>query len=336
MILDLEHFITRERPYWDELEQSIKQQEGEPGATRSLDRVRRFHYLFQRASADLSKLATFSGQPEVRQYLERLVARAYVELHGEQDRTLRFSPWEWISRTWPSCFRRHAGAFWLAVSISMLGALFGGFVLDKDRENMYAMIPPQFAHVLQDPSERVAKEEKTFSGEADPLDGARSSFAGHLMMNNIKVAIKAMAFGMTYGVLTIVVLFYNGVILGVVGFDYVRAGETEFLLGWLLPHGVPELTAIFMGGQGGLMIARAIIGWGTDLGFRARFRAIRADLATVIGGCIVLLIYAGIIEAFFSQYHYPVIAYSTKIAFGVVELVLLVAFLKFAGRKFAK
>jgi hypothetical protein len=45
----------------------------------------------------------------------------------------------------------------------------------------------------------------------------------------------------------------------------------------------------------------------------------------------VMLVWAGIIESFVSQYHQPVIPYSIKIAFGSVELALLVWFLS-SGR----
>jgi hypothetical protein len=40
-----------------------------------------------------------------------------------------------------------------------------------------------------------------------------------------------------------------------------------------------------------------------------------------------MLIWAGIIEAFFSQYHEPVLPYAVKIAFGLIELALLWVFL---------
>ena len=48
-----------------------------------------------------------------------------------------------------------------------------------------------------------------------------------------------------------------------------------------------------------------------------------------------LLVWAGLIEAFFSQYHEPVLPYAAKIVFGVVELVLLVAYLSRCGREAA-
>jgi len=45
-----------------------------------------------------------------------------------------------------------------------------------------------------------------------------------------------------------------------------------------------------------------------------------------------MLIWAGFVESFFSQYHEPVLPYSLKISFGCVELVLLTCFLAFSGR----
>ena len=49
-------------------------------------------------------------------------------------------------------------------------------------------------------------------------------------------------------------------------------------------------------------------------------------------GVAVLLAWAGLVEAFLSQYHQPVISYGAKITVGVVQLVVLVGFLGLAGR----
>ena len=128
-------------------------------------------------------------------------------------------------------------------------------------------------------------------------------------------------------------LFYNGVILGAVALDYVLAGETAFLLGWLLPHGVIEIPAIVLAGQAGLVLAGALIGWGRSISLKERLRNISGDLVTLIMGVAVMLIWAGIVEAFFSQYHEPVIPYEVKIGFGVLEFILLILFLAKSGRK---
>jgi uncharacterized membrane protein SpoIIM required for sporulation len=111
----------------------------------------------------------------------------------------------------------------------------------------------------------------------------------------------------------------------------VRDGQLLFLLGWLMPHGVIEIPAIIVGGQGGLVLAGALIGWRGKNTRRKRLSEVRADLASLAGGMAMMLVWAGIVEAFISQYHQPVLPYSVKIALGTVELVLLITYLSRSG-----
>jgi uncharacterized membrane protein SpoIIM required for sporulation len=138
---------------------------------------------------------------------------------------------------------------------------------------------------------------------------------------------------MTWGVGTVLLLFSNGVMLGAVVADYLQAGQSAFLVGWLLPHGAIEIPSILLAGQAGLMLAGALLGRPGAHSVGRRFRAVVPDVVTLIGGVAVLLVWAGLVEAFFSQYHEPVIPYGIKIAFGLVELTLLILFLEFAGRQ---
>ena len=329
MIIDLQRFITSERPYWTELESLLYKMEFDPKQVLNLATVRRFHYLYERAAAGLAKVNTFASEPDTRRYLESLIARAYGEFHETRDRRHRFVPLVWFFQTLPQTFRRHARAFWLSVGITMAGAVFGGLAVAFDPDAKAAILPEMFANHLNDPSERVAREEHRTRHESA---GQMSTFSARLMVNNIKVSINALALGLSWGIGTIVLLFYNGIILGLIAVDYVAAGQTVFLLGWLLPHGVIELPAVLMGGQAGLVLAGALIGWGQRRGLRARLRAVTPDLTTLIFGVALMLVWAGLVEAFFSQYHEPVLPYAVKITFGCLELALLVAFLSRAGQ----
>jgi uncharacterized membrane protein SpoIIM required for sporulation len=143
----------------------------------------------------------------------------------------------------------------------------------------------------------------------------------------------ALAFGLTFGVGTLILLFYNGVILGAVAADYILAGQGLFLAGWLLPHGSVEIPAILLGGQAGLVLAGALIGWGEHTSRSQRLRAVARDLVAIVAGAAALLVWAGTVESFISQYHQPVIPYAVKIAFGLCELAALVLFLGWAGRE---
>ena len=327
MIIDLQKFITEERLFWRELEQVLNNVEKRPEVKFSLSQLERFHYLYQRASADLAKFKTFSAEPNTRVYLESLVARAFGEIHETRQKPHRLAPVHWFFSTFPQTFRRHINAFWICLAAMLVGGAFGGFVIATDPDAKQVLLP--FSHLLGDPSDRVAQEE---SAQKDRLEGSKSSFSSYLMTHNIKVSIFTLALGMTWGIGTLIMLFYNGVILGAVTLDYVLAGETPFLLGWLLPHGAVEIPAIILAGQAGLVLAGALIGWGKPISLKARLRKISGDLVSLIFGIAIMLTWAGIIEAFFSQYHEPVIPYVVKIGFGLVELTLLVLFFAKAGK----
>ncbi|CAB1064541.1 FIG00838073: hypothetical protein [Olavius sp. associated proteobacterium Delta 1] len=327
MIIDLQKFITEERPFWSELEGVLDKLERRPELKLTLAQLERFHYLYQRASADLAKIKTFSAEPNTRTYLESMVARAFGEIHESREKPHRLAPLHWFFTTFPQTFRRHIKAFWICLAAMLVGSLFGGFVLVTDPDSKQVLLP--FSHLHGDPSDRVAKEE---SAQNDRLKGAKSSFSSYLMTHNTKVSIFTLALGMTWGIGTLIMLFYNGVILGAVALDYVLAGETTFLMGWLLPHGAIEIPAIILAGQAGLVLAGALIGWSKPISLKMRLRKISGDLVTLIFGIAIMLTWAGIIEAFFSQYHEPVIPYAVKIGFGMLELMLLVLFLARSGR----
>jgi uncharacterized membrane protein SpoIIM required for sporulation len=327
MIIDLQRFVASERAFWTELERVLNQLETNPSSRMKLDELSRFHLLFERAAADLARLNTFSAEPETRRYLENLVARAYGEIHESHSGHRRLYPLQWFFQTLPQTFRRHIKAFYMSLAITLAGCAFGGLAIALDPDSKPVLMP--FSHLMQDPAKRVAEEEKATQ---DRLSGFKSSFSAYLMTHNTRVSILTLALGMTYGVGSAIMLFYNGVMLGAVAVDYVRAGQTKFLLGWLLPHGVIEIPAILIAGQAGLMLAFALIGWGKRIPLRSRLREVSKDLVTLIFGVGVMLIWAGFVEAFLSQYHEPIIPYSVKISFGVIELMLLILFLTKSGR----
>ena len=327
MILDLDRFIREERRYWAELEDRLDAIEKDSVQSMGIAELKRFHYLYQRASADLAKIVTFSAERELRGYLESIVGRAFSEIHETRQKPHRLAPIHWFFNTFPATFRRHHRAFWISLMITMLGFAFGGGAISFDPGAKDALMP--FPHLRMDPSERVQREQ---SAEKDRLQGRKATFSSYLMTHNTRVSMLALGLGMTWGIGTILLLFTNGVLLGAVALDYIMAGETRFLLGWLLPHGSIEIPAILLAGQAGLVLAYAVIGWGKPVSLSARLRAVSGDLVTLIIGIAIMLVYAGIVEAFLSQYHEPVIGHDYKIAFGIMELVLLALFLARSGK----
>jgi uncharacterized membrane protein SpoIIM required for sporulation len=326
-MIDLARFIDSERTYWKELEILLDRLEAEPERRLQLDEIERLHYLYERCSADLVRLDTFSTEPRLREFVESLVARSYTEIH-ETRAPGRKIPWRAVLGAFPRAFRRRVNAFWLALALTVGGTLFGGAAVLLDPQAKMVLMP--FPGLMVSPAERVRQEE---SATSDRLRGSKATFAADLMTHNIRVTVMTLAFGMTFGIGTIILLFYNGVILGAVAADYIGGGQTTFLAGWLLPHGATEIPAILLGGQAGLALARALIGWGERIPRAARLRAVIPDLAAIAAGAAGLLVWAGIVEAFVSQYHQPVLPYGLKISFGVLELLALSFYLSRGGRE---
>lgn len=330
MILDLARFIERGRPAWEELDRRLARIESDPYARMALDDIRRLHQLYERTAADLADIRDLATEPELRGMLEALVARAYAEIHTLRTGVTRFNPWRWFTHTFPRTFRARARYFAAAAIAMTVGALFGGGVLLADGTSKRHLLP--FEHLQGDPADRVAQEEKA----RDTGEGARQTFSAQLMTNNIRVSMLALALGIVFGAGTLVLMFFNGVILGVVCADYLAAGQGVFLAGWLLPHGSIEIPAVLIAGQAGLLLGRATIGWGDRRTLKARLSGVLGDLVTLVGGCSVLLVWAGLVESFFSQVHEPVLPYALKIAIGTAELAGLAIFLALAGRSRAK
>ena len=328
MILDLDKFLSNGRPYWQALEELLKRLEA--GRALDLEAGRQLHHLYERTSADLARLGTFAAEPETRRYLEGLVGRAYAEIHHTAPVGRHFRPGHWLAVTFPETFRRHVNAFWLAVVITLVGAVFGGVATVVDPESREVTMP--FGHDQVRPSDRVRREESAQKPGGQFAMGGHGSFSGYLIQHNTRISILTLSLGMTFGLGTIVMLFYNGIGVGAIAVDYVLDGQSQFLAGWLLPHGSIEIPAILIAGQAGLVLGQTLLGRGTHLSLAARLQRVGPDLVTLIGGVALLLVYAGFIEAFLSQYHEPLIPYSLKIAFGLAELTGLISYLALAGR----
>jgi uncharacterized membrane protein SpoIIM required for sporulation len=265
---------------------------------------------------------------EIRSYLETLVSRAYGEIH--ESRRPRRIHWSEVWTMFPRAFRRHYRAFVAAVAITLCGVLFGGVLVSIDPEAKAVLLP--FAHLQGSPNERVASEESREEEHGSGGTGARAYFSTALMTHNTRVAILCLALGITWGIGTSIVLFYNGVILGAVCLDYIQAGEGVFLTGWLLPHGSIEIPAILIAGQAGLALAATLLDGDSAQPLPDRLRELSPSLMALIGGVAVMLVWAGLVEAFVSQEHEPALAYGLKIGFGAIELLLLALFLWRAGR----
>lgn len=156
--------------------------------------------------------------------------------------------------------------------------------------------------------------------KASPLSALEAS---SIMTNNILVSIKAFVYGITLGVGTIYILFFNGALLGALtALVYLYSDPVKY---WslILPHGVIELTAIFIAGAAGLMIGRSLLIPKEHSRLHSLVKGSKSALS-MIWGIILMLIVAGIIEGFFTPSKVSEIG---KLIFAATTGILLIAYL---------
>jgi len=328
VILDLERFRAQARPRWSKLESLLSALESRPDRRLQPAEGEQLQELYAQTAADLNRVTHGALAPELRQYIERLVARAYAELYyAPPTRSKVWQPRRWLQifTAFPEAFRRQYRYFALAVLITLLGSTLGGFAVLYDPAAVDVLLPADY---LRNPGQRVDQEGK---GQNRHLDSTQieAAFSAQLITHNIQVALLAAALGVTFGIGTALLLFENGVLLGAVAVRYTQQGFGLFVTAWLLPHGAFEIPSILIAGQAGFYLARLLLRRREDRDMR---RAMREWLV-LIGGLAMMLVWAGLMEAFFSQHHAPVLPYGFKVAIGSTELVLLAIYLLLIGRR---
>ncbi len=323
---DVTRFMKARAPVWDELERLLVQVDHRGLESLDIGEARRFGRLYRTVSSDLVRARTELVDASVIDYLNDLVARSYAHIYAGSGRRGR-RLWRFYARDFPRLFRREIRAIALSTAILVSGGALGAAFTAIDPQSLGVLIPDQ--HQAHTPGERVAEEEET-GGLTDGHSAV--AFSSFLFTHNIKVTFLVFALGITFGVGTVAVLFYNGVPLGALAMQYHLEGQGLFFWAWILPHGIPELTVIFIAGGAGLVLARGM--WMP--GRLRRKDAIVAEAKTaaklVVGG-MPLLILAGVIEGTISQMHEPVMPYGVKLAFALLVGSGVYAYLLLAGRK---
>jgi uncharacterized membrane protein SpoIIM required for sporulation len=153
-------------------------------------------------------------------------------------------------------------------------------------------------------------------------------FANSLFRHNARIGILCFGLGFLLGVPTILLIAYNGAMLGAFTALHAEKGLAIDFIGWLSIHGVTEILAVLLAGAAGLAIARHIVFPGAMP--RTDSLAAAGDrIAATVVGCVLMFFIAGIIEGGFRQ----LIAYTPgRYAFAAATAVLWTCYFVWAGR----
>lgn len=330
--MPLRQFQEDRRERWRRLDQLLDRAVGGDFSNLTAAEGEELHTLYRQTASDLNRVQTRTGNPALHDYLEALVARAHAALAAPRSGGF-FRAWVRILRhDFPAAVRRQRLAVAGAAAMMLAGALFGAVLTAVRPATATTFLGGAFPEHLRPPSERVDRDTDNAAMTPNFITPTRYFlFSVYLFTNNTRVSFLAFALGLTFGIGTAAVLFYNGVILGCIAFRYLAAGEGLFFLAWVGPHGAVEIPCILLAGGAGFVLGRAL--WRRTGSFGQLLRREAPGLAAMLLGLASWLIVAGAIEAGFSQIHPPLIPYAVKIAFAALLLAAFMYYLFFMPLK---
>jgi uncharacterized membrane protein SpoIIM required for sporulation len=294
--LKSQQFRNEREQDWRRLEELLHKAEGGSAARLSDDEILALPVLYRTALSSLSVARAISLDQSLIEYLESLCVRAYFFVYGPR-KTLRERLGRFFAAFWPDSVQQLWRETLVSTLLTALG-LFAGYALTMADSSWFFSFVPQGLAGGRDPAASVETLRESLQG-TETAQGL-TFFATALFTHNAQIAILAFALGFAFCLPTVLLLLYNGLTVGTMFAVFARAGLGVDFAAWLLIHGVTELFAIILAGAAGLHI-----GWRLAFpGELARADAMAkagATAATVMGGVVLMLALAGLLEGFGRQ-----------------------------------
>ena len=310
--MDVDAFVQAHRPTWDRLEYLVKHRRRLTGSE-----VDELVELYQRVSTHLSMVRSASSDSVLIGRLSTLVARARSAV------TSAHAPlWSEFARFWTVSFpvvAFRAWRWWLgtAVVFFAVSTVIGFWVAGS----------PQVQATIGTPSEIDELVNHTFSSYYS--NNPAGSFAVHVWVNNSWVSLQCIGLAVLLGIPIPYILFGNAANIGVAGGLMFNAGKGGEFFGLLAPHGLLELTAVFLAGAVGMRLGWSVVSPGNRPRGQVLAEQGRAVVAVAVGLVGVLLV-SGLIEALVTPSPLPTFV---RVGIGLLAEALLLTYVVYFGRR---
>lgn len=316
--MDIDAFVARHAPDWERLERLVRRA-GRP-ARLSGTEVDELVALYQRAATHLSLVQSRSPDPVVVARLSRLVTSARSAVVGAHAPAWRQAAAFFVI-TFPAAVYR-ARRWWVPTALVSLAVAFAfGLWVDTHPDVQRALLTPSAVRAL------VNHDFASYYHAAPAHD-----FATQVWTNNAWVAAQVLVGGLGLGIVTVRSLLVNVVNVGVIGGYMAAAGKLGLFFGLVSPHGMLELTAVFVAAGAGLRLGWTIV----DPGPRTRAQALATEgrAAAAIGiGLVAVFGVSGAIEAFVTPSGLPTAA---RVGIGALVEVAFLAYVWVLGGRAAR
>jgi len=286
-------WLEKRRPYWERLSKLLAQ--AGSGGVGQLTRaeLQETALLYRQVASDLSTLRQDTTARAYAEHVNQLLARAHNIIYSTR-RTSARGLWLFLRDGYPAVFQRNLRYVILSLLITLAGAALGSVI---------TLARPQFMRTMLGPA-MVATIERHEMWTHSVVEVAPAA-SGAIMTNNLSVCFACFAGGVTFGGLTLLSLFSNGMLIGVIGAACAQHGMAVDLWSFVAPHGSLELPSIIFSGAAGLRLAQGVVFPGIYR-WRDSIALAGAEASRLVAGIIPLLVIAGTLEGFFSPSSAPV------------------------------
>ncbi|WP_292228871.1 stage II sporulation protein M [Brevundimonas sp.] len=325
-LLKSQRFRQQRENDWRRLEQLMTKAEKGSASKLTDEEILAIPVLYRSTLSALSVARETSLDLGLVEYLETLSARAYFFVYGSratlQDRLTSF-----FRHDWPKAVRGLWRETLISTALMLLGAVVAGWLVLHEPEWFHAFVPSEMAGG-RDPAASIETLRSTLDGSDG--SGGLSIFAAFLFTHNAQVAILAFALGFALCLPTGMLILYNGATLGAFVALFATRGLGVEVGGWLLIHGVTELFAVILAGAAGFRIGWAVAFPGQRRRLDAAVEAGRTA-AIVMGGVVVMLFFAGLLEGFGRQL---IVHTGLRYSVAAVTALIWAAYFYFPRREF--
>jgi uncharacterized membrane protein SpoIIM required for sporulation len=308
---------------WRELTQLLDRSDRRGTESLYVGELKRLCHLYRQVAIDLSRTRAGGGDPELERYLNLLATRAHGHVYGVKRVDIR-PLFHFVLHGFPQLLRRRALPILITAGVFLLASLASFVAVVRSPELAYSLFDER---IVEYENIRLEKQEGEYRGNFTFSVSQSPFFAAVIILNNIKVAAVAFAFGAALCLPCILLLVYNGRMLGTL---YGLVWNYGFFLDFsslILTHGVLELSAICISGAGGLMLGWAIIAPGR-LSRQDALRRAAPDAFGLLAGAALMLVVAGHIEAYIT----PHFAQPVRWGVAAASAVLFAAYIYWGGK----
>jgi uncharacterized membrane protein SpoIIM required for sporulation len=312
--VDVDAFVAAHQAEWSRLDKLVRRRRRLSGAE-----VDELVASYHRTATHLSMLRTSGQDPALIGRLSATVARARAAAVGGAHASTWRSVIRFFAVTFPAAGYRTRW-WWLATAAgSLAAALLIGWWLAKT--------PAAMTGLAGSPRQQAIYVNNEFRQYYSQYSG--QSFGSEVWTHNSFLAAQMLISGIFLGIPTLFLLLANALDLGSAGAVMITHGRGTEFFSLILPHGMLELSSVFLAAATGLRLGWRII----DPGHRSRSEALAEEgrsAVTIALGLVVALLVSGSLEAFVTPSTMP--TWARILIGGCVEAAFL-GYVIGAGRR---